>query len=229
MMGRRDVLKRTVMAGALLLSGCGSTETFRYKMTVEVETPEGVKTGFAVRVMRYRNGDGFMFGEGKPQLRLIGEAVAVDVAPGKTLFALLTGQDGYVDYAGNGVSTVFRVMDTDGGPKGGPHELWPKVPVIRKPITDPLPMLVTFKDNSDPKSVEQVDPADLAANFGPGVMLKRITVEAADEDVTVGITKRLRWLEAQKSRLVPSSKRYLDEISLVERVGPTDFDTELLK
>jgi hypothetical protein len=42
--------------------------------------------------------------------------------------------------------------------------------------------------------VQRVDPANLAASFGPGIRLKRITVEVTDDDVTTGIEKRLRWL-----------------------------------
>ena len=57
------------------------------------------------------------------------------------------------------------------------------------------PMLVTFTDIDDPKSVQRVDPANLAASFGPGIRLKRITVEVTDDDVTTGIEKRLRWLD----------------------------------
>jgi hypothetical protein len=91
------------------------------------------------------------------------------------------------------------------------------------------PLLVTFTDTNDPKSVQRVDPANLAASFGVGVRLKRIVVEKTDEAVTVGIRERLGWLGSQKTRLIPSTKRYLDEITEIERVGPTDFDTELFR
>jgi hypothetical protein len=164
-------------------------------MTVEVDTPQSVKSGSAVREIAYDAGSSwFPFGESKGRLYVKGEAVAVDVTPGKTLFALLIGQDGYVDYAGGGVSTIFRVMDRGEDPKGGPHELWPKVPVIREPITDPIPMLVTFSDASDPTSVQKLDPANLAGAFGLGVKLRQITVEATAEPITAVIEKRLGWL-----------------------------------
>lgn len=179
---------------ALLVSGCGPAEKFRYKMTVEVETPEGLRTGYAVREMHYRDGGGFMFGEGRPQLQLTGEAVAVDLPNGQILFALLTGRDGNLDYAGNGVSAIFRVMDRDAGSKGGPYELWPKVPVVREPVTDPLPMLVRFRDLNDPKSVERVDAESLDQIFGRGVRLKKITIQATDDNAVMSIDRRLVWL-----------------------------------
>ena len=48
------------------------------------------------------------------------------------------------------------------------------------------PMLVTFEDITDPASVRLVDPADLAASFGPGVRLKSVVLEVTDEPVTEG-------------------------------------------
>ena len=46
------------------------------------------------------------------------------------------------------------------------------------------PRLVRFCDNADPKTVEKVDPANLAASFGSGNRLKRITAQIVDGDVT---------------------------------------------
>jgi hypothetical protein len=58
------------------------------------------------------------------------------------------------------------------------------------------PLLVTFTDINDPKTVKFVDPDDLSASFGPGVSLKSITLEITDDDVTEGkISGVLRWLE----------------------------------
>ena len=63
-----------------------------------------------------------------------------------------------------------------------------------------LPLLVRFRDINDPKTVERVDPNDLAASFGPGVYLKRATVEITRDPVTTGIVKRLSWLAPLRSR-----------------------------
>ena len=56
------------------------------------------------------------------------------------------------------------------------------------------PMMVRFADESDPTSVALVDPDDLAASFGEGVSLRRITVELTDDPVTASIEDRLGWL-----------------------------------
>jgi hypothetical protein len=54
--------------------------------------------------------------------------------------------------------------------------------------------MVRFRDMADPKSVEQVDPSDLAKTLGRNIKLKSLTVQVMDEPVTKGIEKRLRWL-----------------------------------
>ena len=59
---------------------------------------------------------------------------------------------------------------------------------------DLYPRLFTFRDINDPTTVEQVDPANLAASFGEGVKLARATIELTDAQVTTGIEKRLSWL-----------------------------------
>lgn len=58
--------------------------------------------------------------------------------------------------------------------------------------------MVTFTDITDPTTVNQVDPTNLAATFGPGVSLKRITLQITDEPVTEGkIESVLGWWLAQ--------------------------------
>jgi hypothetical protein len=234
-------LVMAVLAGVALLVGLALVQnwrnTLRYNMVVEVETPQGVVSGAAVREVRYSGTDDVLWrlpiwlGESRPQWRLTGEAVAVDLPNGRVLFVLLKGADGNVDYAGRGIWTTFRVMDRDAGPKGGPHELWPAVPVIREPITYPVPMLVTFGDMQDPKSVTRVDPDNLAASFGPGIRLKRITIEATRGDVTSGIEEKLGWLRAHRGTLKPNPPTYLKDPSDPELslLGKGSFSTELVR
>ena len=63
-------------------------------------------------------------------------------------------------------------------------------------------MLVTFGDLDDPTSVAEVDPDDLAASFGEGYALKRITVQITDDPVTTGIEQRLGWLRGHTSGML---------------------------
>lgn len=68
---------------------------------------------------------------------------------------------------------------------------WPNCD-LKRTFRVHIPLLVAFTDINDSSSVREGDPDNLAATFGPGVLLKRITLEIADESVTEGIL-RVRW------------------------------------
>ena len=204
MIARRTVLTAIAAAGALPLTGCGSIHTQRYRMTVEVETPQGLCSGSAVREISHRAPSTLpipSLAEDRPSWHLRGEAVAVDLPGGQTLFALLSSGDGVVDYAGRDIWFLFREL---GGEK---IVLWPNPPTTKRPmIADPLPMLVRFADITDPASVEKVDPDNLAAAFGPSVKLRRISVELTDDAVSTGIDRRFIWLDQlEKYRTDPNN------------------------
>jgi hypothetical protein len=180
----------------------GPRNSWRYKMTIEVETPQGVRSGYAVRQVTYRPaGFGFL-AESKPHWRVNGQAVIIELPGGRTLYALLTGNNGDVNY---GARIADRAMGGDGGRVRGwpaPVELYPSAPdrgVFK--ITDPVPMLVTFADPHDPKSIRRVDPANLAASFGPGVRLRSIRIAVTGASTSKGIQSLLPWLETQRGSL----------------------------
>ena len=86
------------------------------------------------------------------------------------------------------------------------------------------PMLVTFGDLDDPTSVERVDPDDLAATFGEGVSLKRITVQVTDDPVTSGIGQRLGWLESSVGSIVKQPRGVpIGDMPIEQRVNKGDF------
>lgn len=118
----------------------------------------------------------------------------VDLGNGRVLFALLRMANGMSSddhlaimsmkamdpaYANNKKDSAQRIASGSG--IISPAEVAPQ----------DYPLLLTFTDIKDPTSVARVDPANLAASFGPGVRLKRIVVEVTDDDVTMGIEEQL--------------------------------------
>ena len=84
----------TILA-ALALTGCGDTYEWNQKITVEVETPDGVKSGSSVQHIRWVAGAGYPGMDGpSADSKVTGEAVVVDLGGGKYLFALLSGSHG---------------------------------------------------------------------------------------------------------------------------------------
>jgi hypothetical protein len=68
-------------------------------------------------------------------------------------------------------------------------------------------MLVRFKNPSDPRSVERVDPTNLAASFGPGARILQATLAIADEPVTTNLETQLAWLQKGNEALLNSELR----------------------
>lgn len=194
---------------SMLLTGCGLTDRtpdYRYRLTVEVDTPQGVRSGSSVIEVQTSVASEYAIpSPGAVSHRVRGEAVAVDLPNGRTLFALLRS-DNDIDWA----SRAMFMLAPD-GPRDAKDSFvarydnllrlkgtlvlprtWP--PQAHLSERSAYPMLVTFADERDPASVTEVDPDDLAASFGAGVKLRRITVALTDDPVTTGIERRLGWL-----------------------------------
>ena len=245
-----------VAAAALLLAGCGGVvssefEPIRYRLTAVVETPEGVRSGSSVIAVTWAmsrtspplGGSGYT---------VKGEAAAVDLPGGQTLFVLLRSAEevdwaawvikriptaGMVEQAmptpserAEQIASEKRYLDLVRADRGV-HAVWRPQPPHNLPGLS-IPYFVRFRDIADPKTVEQVDPADLAKSFGPGVRLKSLTVQVTDAPVTTGIEKRMGWLETvgrQRATLIPNPPRLLKDTDPVQLIAPTDFSTELYK
>ena len=191
-----------LLAGAALAIGVFKlkypSHAWRQRITFVVATPQGEKVGSAVQAVEWTPNPIFKDGAAFHLTTLKGEAVAVEIAPGRVLFALLNGPGGY-EHIG-----LIALYQFGGGRPGGRDYPWTDsnfaaVRAAHGAAATPLrpdlyPSLVTFRDLNDPTTVEQVDPANLAASFGEGVKLARVTIELTDAQVTTGIEKKLNWL-----------------------------------
>ncbi len=214
------------------------TGSWRYKLTVEVETPEGIKTGSAVR--RLRQYTDIKIGDtGGGAASTSGEAVVVDLGERGKLF-MTVGEDHYF---------LFRVFPFSKGgntPEGieyYDHLKNAKASILG--LENLRPQLVTFRNIEDPKSVELVygsrfnpstqktDPVDdFEGIFGTGVRLKDITVETTDEPITRGIDKVLPWLEElrkKKARLNGKISIAIFSNDLADNLGVGSFEVGVNK
>ena len=207
MLTRRSFALTFAGAGAAclapLLAGCaGPVHSLRYKLALDVETPEGLKTGASVVQLSVRHITAIDVGGSFPR-EIRGEAVAVDLGQRGLLFALLSA-----DGDRKTSKSAEKIAQAALGFKGGNETLLPwidsaQAAKLKAAVpAELLPMLVRFRDIADPKSVERVDPNNLAAAFGPGVTLKRATLEITDEPITTGIEKRLGWMAWSSSKWI---------------------------
>jgi hypothetical protein len=195
--------------------------TIRYRLTLAVNTPEGIKTGSGVIEVTYAKAVRLLGSSAEITTGVKGEAVVVDLGKRGILFALL--KEGQSPRSAP-EWIVTKAFGFPGGGIGSPPDTdIARLRTLRGKAELPseeLPLLVRFRDIHDPTSVERVDPANLAASFGPGVRLARATIEITDDPVTTGIKKRLPSFGkgtgyAEWFRRLP----YNSPI----RIGPADF------
>ena len=220
----------------LTLSACGGADDgapdYRYRLTVEVDTPEGLKTGSSVIEVEQRLvRPGSNPAGAAVERRVRGEAVVVELPDGHTLFALLRS-DNNVEWASNVMQTLAprikgenfeQQLDNMLALEG--EKVLPRMfpPTGHLGERSAYPVLVTFGNIDDPTSVDLIDPENLAATFGEGVSLRRITVQITKEPVTVGIGQRLGWLsEYPEPRLDPDYRGSINP-NLSQRLWHGDF------
>ncbi len=242
-MRRRDVFRLLAVGGCGALTGCGifrPSEELRFRLTVEVDTPEGLKSGSSVIEVRGVQNPGWVNPEGRgTRSSYKGEAVAVDLPDGQTLFALLRTQSGASNAADypylafqdglKASSDRLESMRMMRGWKGQVQPMPPTERVLGNGGHDipALPLLVSFSDIRDPLSVEQVDPTALEKTFGPGIVLRRITVTITNDAVTSGIDKRLAWRSQIKDGMLNGLRSEdFRRPELAAHLSIFDFSTE---
>jgi len=169
------------------------TYSWRQKLTIEVETPQGIVSGSSVVEVIWRAvRDMPLVTAPRASFSIKGEATVVALPNGQYLFALLD-------------KTQVLALRAFAENELRPYNMTNYLPAAAKVVQQKgqtrtlqpsnYPMLVMFTDINDSASVKQVDPANLAEQFGPGVSLKLTTITITNEPVTKGkIEKFLNWL-----------------------------------
>jgi hypothetical protein len=218
-----------LVAIGLCLAGC--SQSYRYKLTLAVNTPQGIRRGSSVVEDVFWNVS--IPARGITH-RLRGEALYLDLGPGvRPLIALLTSSI-HAKYG------VDRRWSRDAGPNDNLLALLYGPPSAdfmdnvarlartrgpRRITPADLPDLVTFADVNDPKSVVEVNPNDLQATLGKNVTWNEITLEMTDEPITTGIKAKLPWLSPyteKNLRLDGSNHHFTHELS--NTLSWFDFD-----
>jgi hypothetical protein len=181
-LSRRAMVRGVAASSALGLGGCDyiigrDAGTYRARLSIAVETPQGLRQAFGVIEIAYKmvgnfNGGGLMSRE-----TLRGEAVFLDLGQGRHVIMLLAhgphgeGFDTYLP-----TRLFLRLAGYDavdallkGRTLAGAAELQGA----------DIPTLVTFTNLADPATARVVPPteAGFTAAFGPGHRLSRVTLE----------------------------------------------------
>ena len=198
MIGRR-AFTEMLLGGAVVLSlsGCEVKEhaAFKVRVIVEVDTPQGSRSGSSVYEVKAASLRTTLPDAAQRTWSTRGEAIAVDLPNGQTLFALM--QTGAI--LGDIASMVLATLDPEFD-----NSMVQSTQKLSNIVTEgyllPVapqnyPRLVRFANVNDPTSVQKVDPRDLSASFGEGYRIKAVTAQIVQNAVTTGIEKRLPWIE----------------------------------
>lgn len=184
------------------------TYAVRYRMTLQAEVDGRPVTGSGVIEVDYDIHPSWLvdlLGNTLFEAHVKGEAIPLDLGPKGVLFATMAYRfrpppavaGTIFDYTGV-LFTQWPVFEKRGytavdvlrtirqiGALSGSRDL---------PL-DHTPIFVRFRNISDPSTIEEVDPTNLSASFGPGVKLDRVTLTITHDPVTRGISKNLPWID----------------------------------
>lgn len=159
--------------GLLLLESCffPFKTTHAIRITAEVETPQGLRTGSSVIELVSTSVPKWLPGSNGSASHLRGECPVVDLGNGKRLFILLEDEH-------NSKSVVTLFNQTQPQPDQSLN-------------VEDYPVLVTFTEPDDAASVVKVSPQNFASIFGDGYQLRRILAEPVSEPPTFGTLEQI--------------------------------------
>lgn len=239
-----------LIAVALALGYCASpTIRDRYRLTLEIQTPEGVRS--ASNVYEYRAAQ---MTTGPWANRVEGDAIFVDLGQGKHIIAIMAHGE-RAEYVDKFATAWFQAYKPEENPKigSGPRDL----------RDFNIPTLVTFDDIRDPKTARivyawgrriemsntgqqahdrgpELKIDDIAKTFGDGYAFKRAWVEIVPAGIwplsalglpfnflgltgtpiTRGIEKRLPWWNDAGRPAAAAWRAMIAGQNIGESIGP---------
>src|SRR4029079_18491133 len=142
----------------------------KYRLTVEVETPQGRKSASSVLAV---HPDRSYTRRG--QTRTLGDAVFVDLGQGKNLVALLAHVDGKLVL--DDINYVALRAYTEASGKRVPFSEMSRLTGAMPVRGALIPVLIAFADPAVPGSAQVVRPDEAEAVLGQGYRLQKVSAE----------------------------------------------------
>lgn len=198
--------------------------TYRYRLTIEIDTPEGVKSGSSVIETKrdtWPRWSSHMGSDGRSVSK--GEAVFVDLGNGKHVVALLA--QGHFAENGRVREWVPRAFFINKIGRNNSSEIARKLSKMtgeERVLTGNLiPTIVTFDDLKNPESINVVYAADvfptdkpnpetldnMESKLGTGYKFKSAKFHLTDDAITMNLETHLPWVNSSKE-----CKRAWDEM-----------------
>lgn len=179
------------------------TQTYRYRMTVNVEEDGQMRSGSSVIEARVTKQPMFLPGVNPLEYSERGEAVFVDLGGQRNIVALLASGS-YAEgaaYPSFIVPQHFKLNLFKDSQLASLPQLRGRWDLTNKD----LPTLITFSNPGDPATAEVLRADQLEQFFGAGVRWRGIVVEMTTDAVTHVIESKLPWVTKLTSGLSGSS------------------------
>ena len=178
-----------------------SWASYRYLLTVEVETPDGLREASVVHEVRARKELLSLPDSATASVQFRGEALRVDLGDGKALFVLVQPAERTEEtlvpivnaaldpaYTRGGVGNLESIRRISRGRASSEASL---------PVANSQLRFVRFLDETQPETVQAVAPDAMETAFGEGYRIRAIRIETTDRPVTEKIRTQLPWLEPE--------------------------------
>lgn len=179
-----------VWLGSAVIYQNAHTYTHRFRLGIEVDTPNGVVSNSSViEVTKIEKADWTPTLPGVVS-RVHGEAVFFDLGEGRNVIAILGfGPTGSEDR----IASLTHIAFLPGRPKLQIEDI-PKLTGSVELTGNLIPTLVTFENLNDPATARVVRSEEVEQVFGPGFRFRRAWIEMTSDSVTRGIEQKLPML-----------------------------------
>ena len=182
-----------VIAGTAAWQFAPSTYSYRYRLTVSIDTDGQVHTGSSVIEVTWRSHPDFGNGAGYSS-SIRGQAAFVDLGTHGAIVAALQTGDTLPDLKNGPRDAKWIAARAFGNLSTGPEI--PDLPRLRggrQLAPDNMPRLVWFSDPADPTTARVITPAEFTTILGPTARLVAADVEITNAPIVIDIDKKLPW------------------------------------
>ncbi|MGE3831838.1 MAG: hypothetical protein AB7F76_12660 [Parvibaculaceae bacterium] len=181
--------------GSAFLYETWNTYVHSFRLTLEVDTPDGVKSDSSVIRVAFTDKATWALQTPGALGRARGEAVFVDLGRGKNVIVTLAFGPlvGDPDHLTNLAALALRRDDPFW------FEEAPNWDATVELDGENIPGLATFADLADPRTARVVNPQNFEEAFGPGYRFRTLSLEMTHDAATEKIKMKLPWVDDYSS------------------------------
>lgn len=196
--------------------------TWRYRLTINIETPEGIKSGSTIQEIYYPPADSKNIHNPANQGIARGEAAYIDLGQRGVMVAIMqdpsNARERFKLLIRNVFPTVPTVYDLSRFQEMLKH--YNDIRNVKDEVQPWLyPTLVGFRDINDPKTIEliyqrkhgsvrdmqEVETDRLEEFYGKGVKIQNMTLEMTDDPLEWKLDDKLNWIETMDEKDITHS------------------------